>query len=127
MEKNTRLTRQEAQEDMRDMMLSKDRALHLRKYNHILIITAYLNLSKLYRTLKEEVSSLMEENDIDLEKAISRVLNKHTSDFDELLEIEDISDDEESDDKESDEDDNKMKMIIVKSLVMKMNQMTDHM
>lgn len=69
----------------------------------------------------------MEENDIDLEKAISRVLNKHTSDYDELLEIEDISDDEESDDKESDEDDNKMKMIFVKSLVMKMNQMTDHM
>lgn len=55
MEKNTRLTRQEAQEDMRDMMLSKDRALHLRKYNHILIITAYLNLSKLYRTLKKSL------------------------------------------------------------------------
>ncbi|XP_062584970.1 cation channel sperm-associated protein 2-like [Saccostrea cucullata] len=107
MEENTQLTRQEAQEDTRDIMLPKDRALLFRKYKRILVITANLNKSKLHRSIREEVSTLMENSDIDLEKAISHVLNKHKLDFDELLE--DITDDEESDeeygdDEESDEE-----------------------
>jgi hypothetical protein len=105
MEENSKLSRQEAREDVRDMMLPKDRALLFRKYKRILHITANLNKSKLHRNIRKEISTLMENNDIDLSKAISRVLNKHKLDFDELLEMEDITEDEESDDEYDDDSD----------------------
>lgn len=109
MDENSKLTRHEAREEVRDMMLPKDRALLFRKYKRILMITSNLNKSKLHRAIREEIIAVMENTDIDVETAISRVLNKHKQDFDELLEIEDITDDEESDeesgeDKESDEE-----------------------
>ncbi|XP_048735634.1 calsequestrin-1-like [Ostrea edulis] len=106
MEENSKLTRREAREEVKDSMLPKDRALLLRKYKRILILTSNLNKSKLHRGIREEVSTLMENTDIDVEKAISRVFNQHKQDFDELLEIEDNTDDEESDEEEeSDNDD----------------------
>ncbi|XP_056001847.1 coiled-coil domain-containing protein 1-like [Ostrea edulis] len=106
MEENSKLTQREAREEVKDIMLPKDRALLLRKYKRILTLTSNLNKSKLHRGIREEVSSLMENTDIDVEKTISRVLNKHKQDFDELLDIDDNTDDEESDEEEeSDNDD----------------------
>lgn len=109
MEENSKLTRHESREEVRDMMLPKDRALLFRKYKRILMITSNLNKSKLHLDIREEILSVMDNTDIDMETAISRILNKHKQDFDELLEIEDTTDDEESDDesgedKESDEE-----------------------
>jgi hypothetical protein len=70
-------------------MLSKDRNLLLKKYKRILVIFAQLNQSKLHRDITKEVSTLMEKKDIDLERVVSRVLNKYRQEFDQLLEADD--------------------------------------
>lgn len=86
MEENSNLSKTEAREEVSEMMLPKDRNLLLKKYTRIFIIFVQLNQSKLHRDIQKEVSTLMEKRDIDLERAISRVLNKHRQEFDQLLE-----------------------------------------
>ena len=75
-----------------------------RKFERILFIMTNLSKRKLHRSIQDEDSVLMEQTDMDLEKAISRVLTKHKYDFDELLETEDSTDDEESDEEEEEEE-----------------------
>ena len=70
------------------MMLPKERALLLKKYKRILLLSTKLNKSKLHRDIKMAVSTLKEKTDVDLDRTISRVLNRYRHEFDRLLETE---------------------------------------
>jgi hypothetical protein len=98
MEENTKLSVKKAREDVSEMMLPKDRNLLLKKYKRILLTFAQLNRSKLHRNIKKEVTTLMEKKDIDLERAVSHVLNRYRQEFDLLLEADDSNYQEETSD-----------------------------
>ena len=86
------------------MMLSKDRALLMKKYKTFLLLSADLNRSKLHRNIKEAVMTLMDKRDIDLKKAVSLVLNKNKEEFDELLEADESTDEDETEDEDDTEE-----------------------
>ena len=100
MEKNE-LSKKEAREEVSEMMLPKERALLLKKYKRILLLSTKLNKSKLHRDIKMAVSTLTEKTDVDLDRTISRVLNRYRHEFDRLLET-DESNFRETSDEETD-------------------------
>jgi AraC-like DNA-binding protein len=103
-EKNSELSKKEAREEVTEMMLPKDRALLLKKYKRIFLISAKLNESKLHRDIEKAVSTLMEETDMDLDRTISRVLNRYRHEFDRLLEADESHFKENSDEEHDMED-----------------------
>ena len=100
MEKNE-LSKKEAREEVSEMMLPKERALLLKKYKGILLLSTKLNQSKLHRDIKKAVSTLTEKTDADLDRTISQVLNRYRHEFDRLLET-DESNFRETSDEETD-------------------------
>ena len=104
MKENVQLSEKEAREDVREMMLSKDRALLMKKYKTFLLLSADLNRSKLHRNIKEAVMTLIDKRDIDLKKAVSLVLNKNKEEFDELLEADESTDEDEMEDEDDTEE-----------------------
>lgn len=103
-EKNSELSKKEAREEVTEMMLPKERALLLKKYKKIFLISEKLNESKLHRDIKKAVSTLMEETDMDLERTLSRVLNRYRHEFDSLLEADESHFKENSDEEHDMED-----------------------
>ena len=76
MKENVQLSEKESREDVRETMLSKDRALLMKKYKTFLLLSADLNRSKLHRNIKEAVMTLMDKQDIDLNKLYPLFLKK---------------------------------------------------
>lgn len=77
MDENFKFIWYEVWEEVRDMMLLKDRVLFFRKYKCIFMIIFNLNKSKLYCVIWEEIIVVMENIDIDVEIVIFCVFNKY--------------------------------------------------
>ena len=100
---NADLSDKEAREEVSEMMLHKDRTLLQIKYKRILVLWAKLNKSKLHREIKKTVTSLVTEQNMDLDKAISHAFKKYRYEFEELLEADEDNYKEETTDESDDE------------------------
>ena len=68
-----------------------------------MILWAKLNKSKLHREIKKTVTSLVTEQNMDLDKAISHAFKKYRYEFEELLEADEDNYKEETTDESDDE------------------------
>ena len=103
---NLQLSKSEAREEASDLMLHKDRSLLFKKYKRLLMLTANLNRSKLHRNIKQSVSDLLaKQEDTDLDKTISYVLNRYKLEFDQLLLADENDYNDNPDDKSEDTED----------------------
>jgi hypothetical protein len=103
MKENADLSDKEAREEVSEMMLHKDRTLLQTKYKRILVLWTKLNKSKLHREIKKTVTSLVKEQNMDLDKAISYAFKKYRYEFEELLEANEDYYKEETTDESDDE------------------------
>ncbi|KAK3106066.1 hypothetical protein FSP39_011921 [Pinctada imbricata] len=102
MEDDPDMSKKEARDDASELMLNKDRSLFMKKYKNFISNMFRLNASKLHRSIKNEISNLMDDKDYDMEEAVDLVLKRHKQDFGSLFEDYEQMDDNEQSDEESD-------------------------
>ncbi|KAK3087786.1 hypothetical protein FSP39_010583 [Pinctada imbricata] len=100
LEDDEELSRDDAVEEASELMLSKDRSLFMKKYKEFLLHVYGLNASKLHRDIKLEISDLVKDQNIDVERACDLVIKRHKTDFNTLFDDYHRSDDDEDSDDE---------------------------
>ncbi|KAK3108257.1 hypothetical protein FSP39_004278 [Pinctada imbricata] len=100
LEDDEEMSKDDAMEEASELMLSKDRSLFMKKYKDFFLYVHGLNESKLHRDIKREISDLVNDQKMDVERACDFVIKQHKTDFDKLFDDYHRSDDDDDTDDE---------------------------